>query len=136
MDLKNQHALHGALAGVVVYGLTKKPLPSIAVGGAAYLYMSKHGHALPGETTSQEPLADDPVTTVEIPLVPVGPISHDPYNPTILLPLGPDDRPMEPVPAPTSAIGYGWNVAPAGWTGTLQEWRDTAHLSPSTSAYS
>ena len=82
MDLKNQHALHGALAGVVVYGLTKKPLPSIAVGGAAYLYMSNYGHALPGDTP--------PVTTVEIPLVPVGPISNDPFNPTILLPLGPD----------------------------------------------
>ena len=95
MDLlKNQHALHGALAGVVVYALTKKPLPSVAVGAGAYLYMSKFGHALPGDTP-QEPLADDPVSTVEIPLVPVGPISHDPYNPTILLPLGPDDRPME-----------------------------------------
>ena len=109
MDIKNQHALHGALAGVVVYALTKKPLPSLAVGAGAYLYMSKYGHALPGETTSQEPLADDPVSAV-IPLV--------------------------PVPAPTSAIGYGWNAAPAGWTGTLQEWRDTAHLSPPTSAYS
>ena len=120
MDLKNQHALHGALAGVVVYALTKKPLPSLAVGGGAYLYMSKYGHALPGDT-SQEPLTDDPVSTI-IPMIP----------------LGPDDRPVEPVPARTSPIGYGysWYAAPPGWTGTLQEWRDTAHLSPPTTAYS
>ena len=111
MDLlKNQHALHGALAGVVVYALTKKPLPSVAVGGAAYLYMSKYGHALPGETTSQEPLADDPVSTIEIPLMAVGPISHDPYNPTSLVPLGPDDDPISPtrLPVPIATHGGSW----------------------------
>ena len=57
MDLKNNHALHGALAGVVVYALTKKPLPSLAVGAGAYLYMSKYGHQLPGTLQEQRDTA-------------------------------------------------------------------------------
>ena len=64
MDLKNNHALHGALAGVLVYAITKKPLPALAIGGGAYLYMATYGHALPGTNTTGEPLTDDPVSII------------------------------------------------------------------------
>jgi hypothetical protein len=111
-SIANNHALHGALAGVAVYALTKKPMPALVVGGGAYLYMSQYGHGLPGGAPPNSPAM---IPSTDNPVVPVIPVA--------------------PVPARTSDQGYGWNTAPAGWTGTIEEWRETAHLSPPSSAY-
>ena len=46
-SFSNKHALHGALAGVLVYAVTGKPLPAFVVGGGLYAYMSVYGHNLP-----------------------------------------------------------------------------------------
>ena len=74
--------MHGALAGLVVYAVTGKPLPALVVGGSLYLYMSAYGHGLPTTGTAV------PAHAVEVPLQPLGPISHDPRYPTMLVPVG------------------------------------------------
>ena len=84
MDFASFHPMHGALAGLAVYAQTGKPLPALAVGGSLYLYMSAYGHGLPTTTTA----GGMPAHAVEVPLMPLGPISHDPRYPTMLVPLG------------------------------------------------
>ena len=82
MDFSTLHPVHGALAGVAVFLVTGKPLPALAVGGGAYFYMQRFGHSLPGSAPATHDLAR------EIPLMPIGSISHDPMHPTMLVPLG------------------------------------------------
>ena len=79
MDFSTLHPVHGALAGVLVYVVTGKPLPAFVVGGGLYAYMSVYGHQFPGGA---------PARSIDIPLMPVGPISHDPLHPTIFKALG------------------------------------------------
>ena len=75
------HSAHRALAGLAVFLVTGKPLPALVVGGSLYAYMSIYGHNLPGAP-------ETPVNAVEVPLMPLGPISHDPRYPIMLVPLG------------------------------------------------
>ena len=73
------HPVHGLIAGGLVYFVSGKALPALAVGGGLYAYMTVYGHNLPGSA---------PARRVDIPLMPVGPISHDPLHPTIFKALG------------------------------------------------
>ena len=82
MDFSTFHPMHGALAGLAVYALTGKPVPALVVGGGAYLYLSAYGHGLPASTVTV------PAHAIEVPLMPLGPISHDPRYPTMLVPVG------------------------------------------------
>jgi hypothetical protein len=45
--LMNNHALHGALLGLAVGGVTRQPVLAIGVGTAAATYMYNYGHNLP-----------------------------------------------------------------------------------------
>ena len=47
MGFATFHPAHGALAGLAVYAITGKPVPSLVVGGSLYMYMSVYGHSLP-----------------------------------------------------------------------------------------
>ena len=76
------HPMHGALAGLAVYAVTGKPLPALVVGGSLYAYMSVYGHGL--LTTA----GGMPAHAVEVPLMPLGPTSHNPRYPTMLVPVG------------------------------------------------
>jgi len=82
MDFATFHPMHGALAGLAVYAITGKPLPALVVGGSLYAYMSVYSHGLPTAAGGM------PAHAVEVPLMPLGPISHDPRYPTMLVPLG------------------------------------------------
>ena len=85
MDFSTFHPMHGALAGLAVYALTGKPVPALVVGGSLYAYMTVYGHNLPPGVGAAPATSVD---TVEIPLMPLGPISHDPRYPTMLVPVG------------------------------------------------
>ncbi len=88
-SLKKNHSLHGALAGVVVYAITGKPVPALVVGGGLYAYMSVYGHALPG-SSAQEALPAAVYSAVAPPRI-VLPQARAP--PTIWRPL-PDYTPV------------------------------------------
>ena len=82
MDFSTFHPMHGTLAGLAVYAITGKPLPALAVGGSIYLYTSAYDHSLPSG------VGGVPANAVEVPLQPLGPISHNPRYSTMLVPLG------------------------------------------------
>ena len=70
------HPAHGALAGVLVYAVTGKPLPALAVGGGLYAYMAMYGHGLPGSAAA----AASSARSIDS--------SHGPLHPTIFKALG------------------------------------------------
>jgi len=85
MNFATLHPAHGALAGLAVYAATGKPLPALVVGVSLYAYMAVYGHNLP-PGVGAEPATS--VNTVEVPLMPLGPISHDPMHPAFLVAMG------------------------------------------------
>ncbi len=74
-EFSSNISLHGALAGLAVYAITGKPVPAILVGGGLYAYMTVYGHNLPADGGSA-PAAHDPVKSIEIGPISIGPIGH------------------------------------------------------------